>query len=156
VSAEISGPWCSHCRTPLSAEHTGPCPGCGKTGKTWGVATGGTITPAASVEKTRRVALGGTISPAGKLETTRRVVTGGTVAPTAKLDRTREHRGVVEKRRAMKWVLRVLEGTALVIGFWIGEWWSFALGLALLILGEVFGARTIQRIERDHWHDAER
>jgi hypothetical protein len=82
------------------------------------------------------------------------VATGGAIVPTGRLDRTREHREVAEKRRAMKWALRVFEATAIVIGFWIGEWWSFALGLALLILGEVYGARTIERIERDHRHDA--
>jgi hypothetical protein len=68
----------------------------------------------------------------------------------------RERRYTVEQRRAMKWALRVAEVGALAAGFWIAEWPGFALGFVLFVLGETFGPRLIDRVERDRWHVSRR
>ena len=63
------GATCSACGRPLAPDHTGPCPHCGKTGKTYSVGMAGEVDFAGSVtpRKTVHVGIAGDVDFAGKV-----------------------------------------------------------------------------------------
>jgi len=63
----------------------------------------------------------------------------------------RERREIIREKPWLRWILIFFDLASLVAGFFIGQWIGFLIGLLLVLLGEVFGPRTIIRIMRDHW-----
>jgi len=64
----------------------------------------------------------------------------------------RERKEIVQARPWLRKLLLIFDMVSLVGGFWLAQWTGFFIGLGLIVLGELFGPKTIEKITRDHWH----
>jgi hypothetical protein len=102
---------CKACGAPLSADHTGACPQCGKSaGKLFRQAVGG-----------------GTLTPQGELRKQVRKSLGGSLGPMRALLNRRRH--AFARWRYLKRILFAIDALFVVAGLFVGQWGGFALGL---------------------------
>ncbi len=80
------------------------------------------------------------------------VTATSTIGVTTSYDLIAERREIIRIRPWIRWVLLAFDLASLGAGFFIGQWLGFFIGLILVIIGEAFGPRTIERITRDHQH----
>jgi hypothetical protein len=61
-----------------------------------------------------------------------------------------ERREIIRKRPWIRWVLSAFDVGSLVGGFFIAQWAGAAIGLLLIVVGELWGPKTIHVITRTH------
>jgi hypothetical protein len=130
MTASLPTAWCSECGTQTSIGEQVACANCGSTRRTFGLN------------------LDGTVSPIGRLKRTFALNLEGSVTPTGSLSWVHERKEILRKRPWLRWFLLAFDAVALIGGFFIGQWAGFFGGLALLIAGELWGPKTVERITR--------
>lgn len=86
----------------------------------------------------------------GATARTSRLHTGGQITPTGEVSWMQERREIIRERPWIRWVLLVFDVLSLVAGFFVAQWIGAAIGLLLILCGELLGPKTIQVITRTY------